>query len=253
MTGDGTKDGPARRRALVTGGAVRVGRAIAEALAVHGYDLVLHYHSSATAAEELARRLRTGGARVFLARADLSDPAEIEHPFAVADAELGGLDLLVNSAAIFPHHDPLQVDAAEWDRVFALNTRAAFLCAQQAARRIRAGSIVNILDTGATEAWPGYVPYVASKAALTSVTRGLAAALAPDIRVNGVAPGPVLLPEAANGEAERAAAARRTALGRVGTARDVAEAVLFLAGAGYVTGEILRVDGGQHLRRHRGR
>jgi pteridine reductase len=94
---------------------------------------------------------------------------------------------------------------------------------------------------------------VASKAALASVTRGLAAALAPRIRVNGVAPGPVLLPDGADGEAERTAAARRTALGRVGTAEDVAEAVVFLAGARYVTGEVLRVDGGQHLRLRGGR
>jgi pteridine reductase len=97
------------------------------------------------------------------------------------------------------------------------------------------------------------VPYVASKAALASVTRGLAAALAPRIRVNGVAPGPVLLPDGADGEPERTAAARRTALGRVGTAEDVAEAVVYLAGAQYVTGEVLRVDGGQYLRLRGGR
>jgi pteridine reductase len=238
-----------RPRALVTGGAVRVGRAIAEVLAGAGYDLVLHYHSSSAAAEELSERLRAKGARTFLAQGDLSDPAQIRRPFDVVDRELGGLELLVNSAAIFPRHDPLEVDAAEWDRVFALNARAPMLCSQAAAHRMERGSIVNIIDTGATEAWPGYVPYVASKAALASLTRGLAAAFAPRIRVNGVAPGPVLLPETADGESERSAAARRTALGRVGTAEDVAEAVLFLANAEYVTGEILRVDGGQHLKR----
>jgi pteridine reductase len=116
------------------------------------------------------------------------------------------------------------------------------------------GAIVNIVDTGAFQAWPGYVPYVASKAALASLTRGLAAAFAPRIRVNGVAPGAVLLPDGEDGEdgeEARAAAARRTALGRVGTPEDVAEAVLYLAGAAYVTGEIVRVDGGQHLRARR--
>lgn len=242
-----------RRRALVTGGAVRVGRAIAEALARSGYDLVLHFHSSSAAAEEVAEVLRGRGGRAFPVQADLSDPDQIGRPFDVVDRELGGLDLLVNSAATFSHHDPLEVDAAEWDRVFALNARAPFLCAREAARRIRRGSIVNIIDTGATQAWPGYVPYVASKAALASLTRGLAAALAPRIRVNGVAPGPVLLPENADGESEREAAAGRTALRRVGTAGDVADAVVFLAGADYVTGEVLRVDGGQHLGSRRAR
>jgi len=244
---------PSRPRALVTGGAVRVGRAIAEALARAGYDLVLHYHSSPSAAEEVAETLRSEGGRVVPVRADLSDPGQIGRPFDVVDRELGGLELLVNSAAIFPHHDPLAVDAEEWDRVFALNARAPFLCAQAAARRIERGSIVNIIDTGATEAWPGYVPYVASKAALASLTRGLAAAFAPRIRVNGVAPGPVLLPEDADGDSEREAAARRTVLRRVGAAEDVADAVVFLASTEYVTGEILRVDGGQHLKGRRER
>lgn len=109
------------------------------------------------------------------------------------------------------------------------------------------GSIVNVIDTGWDEAWPGYVPYVATKAGLASITRGLARAWAPDIRVNGVAPGPVLLPVGEDAEEYREAAAGRTALGRVGTPEDVAEAVLYLARADYVTGEIIRVDGGQHL------
>lgn len=237
-----------RRRALVTGGAVRVGRAIAVALAGAGYDIVLHYHTSAEPAARTAEALRAGGARVETSEADLTDPRQIPRPFQAALEALGGLDLLVNSAAIFPRVDPLVATAEDWDRVFALNARAAFLCSQEAARRMERGAIVNIVDTGASQAWPAYVPYVASKAALVSVTRGLAAAFAPRIRVNAVAPGPVLLPEGADGEAEREAAARRTAMGRVGTPEDVAEAVLYLARARYVTGEVLRVDGGQHLR-----
>lgn len=237
-----------RPRALVTGGAVRVGRSIAGALAGAGYDLVLHYHSSGEAADRAAGQLRETGARVVTARADLTDPDQIAGPFEVALEAFGGLDLLVNNAAIFPRTDPLEATAEDWDRVFALNARAAFLCSTEAARRMERGVIVNIVDTGFAQAWPGYVPYVASKAALASVTRGLAAALAPRIRVNGVAPGPVLLPDEADGEAEREAAARRTVLDRVGAPEDVAEAVLYLAGAEYVTGEILRVDGGQHLR-----
>ncbi len=237
-----------RPRAVVTGGAVRVGRAIAERLAAAGYDLVLHYHSSAEAARAVSRRLRDLGAAVEPVRADLTRPEQIGLPFEAADSAFGGLDLLVNSAAVFPRSNPLETTVGDWDQVFALNARAAYFCAQEAARRMEAGAIVNIVDTGADQAWPAYVPYVASKAALASVTRGLAAAFAPHIRVNAVAPGPVLLPEDASGEAERDAVAELTALGRVGSPEDVADAVLYLARADYVTGEILRVDGGQHLR-----
>lgn len=227
---------------------MRVGRAIAERLAGAGYDVVLHYHSSGDSVDDAARRLRDLGATVETVQADLTRPEQISRPFEAAESALGGLDLLVNSAAVFPRSDPLETTVDEWDRVFALNARAAYFCSQEAARRMASGAIVNIVDTGADQAWPGYIPYVASKAALVSVTRGLAAALAPRIRVNAVAPGPVLLPEDANGEAEREVVAELTALGRVGAPEDVAEAVLYLAGAKYVTGEILKVDGGQHLR-----
>ncbi len=242
-----------RPRALVTGGAVRVGRAIAEALADAGYDLMLHYHSSADQAAEAADRVRARGARVDTVRADLSDPGQITLPFDAMEKVFGGLDLLVNSAAIFPRVDPMEATDTDWDTVFALNARAPFLCAQQAARQMgtAGGAIVNIVDTGATEAWPNYVPYVASKAALASLTRGLAAAYAPHIRVNGVAPGAVLLPENEDGEGAHTAASHRTVLGHVGAAEDVAAAVVYLAGAMYVTGEILRVDGGQHLKGRR--
>ena len=232
----------------MTGGGVRVGRAIALALGRAGYDVLVHYHASSGAAEETAEALRAAGARAETARADLTRPDEIARPFEAAEEALGGLDVLVNNAAIFPRSDPLEATAEDWDRVFALTARAAFLCSHEAARRMERGAIINIIDTGAFQAWPAYVPYVASKAALASITRGLAAAFAPRIRVNGVAPGPVILAEGADGEAEREAAARRTALARVGTPDDVAGAVVYLAGADYVTGEIVRVDGGQHLR-----
>ncbi|MFW6089893.1 MAG: SDR family NAD(P)-dependent oxidoreductase, partial [Gemmatimonadota bacterium] len=161
-----------RPRALVTGGAVRVGRAIALALGRAGYDVLVHYHASAEAAEETADALRAGGARAATARADLTRPGQIAGPFVAAGEAFGGLDLLVNNAAIFPRVDPLEATADDWDRVFALNARAAFLCSREAARRMERGAIVNIIDTGASQAWPAYVPYVASKAALASVTRG---------------------------------------------------------------------------------
>ncbi len=132
--------------------------------------------------------------------------------------------------------------------MFALNARAPFFCSQAAARVMSeaGGCIINIAESGAGEAWPAHVPYLASKAALISLTRGLARAWAPRIRVNAVAPGPVLLPDSYD-RVEREKAAARTALGRVGRPDDVAEAVLYLDRAGYVTGEVLYVDGGSRL------
>lgn len=248
MTGELEKSRTGRR-ALVTGGATRVGRSIALTLGRAGYEVGIHYRTSQGDAATTVRDLKRMGGRAQAFRADLTDPAQILALFAEVDRRLGGIDLLVNSAAAFPRHDPLTVSPEDWDRIFHLNTRAPFLCAQQAASRMRAGSaIVNITDTGADEAWPSYVPYVASKAALVSLTRGLARAWAPEIRVNAVAPGPVLLPEGASSDSEERLAAERTVLGRVGTPEDVAEAVLFLDGASYVTGEVVRVDGGHHLK-----
>ena len=240
---------PTAPRALVTGGAVRVGRAIALALGGAGWRVAVHYRSSETEAGEVVAFLEAGGAGGVAVSADLEDPASIDRLFAETERALGGLDLLVNSAAIFPRHDPMTVTPAEWDHLFDVNLRAPFLCARAAARRmmVDGGSIVNVIDTGWDEAWPGYVPYVATKAGLASITRGLARAWAPNIRVNGVAPGPVLLPEGEDADEYREAAAGRTALGRLGAPADVADAVLYLARAGYVTGEIIRVDGGQHL------
>ena len=237
------------RRALVTGGAVRVGRSISVALGRAGYEVGVHYRTSQGDAAATVKDLKRmgGGAQAF--RADLADPAQIQGMFEEVDERLGGIDLLVNSAAIFPRSEALKLSAEDWDRVFEINTRAPFLCAQQAARRMGAGSsIVNITDTGADEAWPSYVPYVASKAALVSLTRGLARAWAPDIRVNAVAPGPVLLPDEESSEDDERLAAERTVLGRVGTPEDVAGAVLYLDRAPYVTGEVIRVDGGHHLK-----
>lgn len=242
--------GTEARRALVTGGAVRVGRAIALALGRAGYSVAIHYHASAGAAESAAAALRNDAAKALPLQADLSKPEEVRRLFQrIADA-WGRLDLLVNNAAVFPRARPGEVRVADWDHVFAVNLRAPFLCAREAARLMgeAGGAIVNIADVAAFEAWPAYAPYAASKAGLVSLTRSLARAWAPRVRVNAVAPGAVLLPEGTDEEARRAAAGR-AALGRVGQPEDVARAVLYLAEAEYVTGDVLRVDGGAHLLR----
>jgi len=249
--GSGAVATPAR--ALVTGAAVRVGRAIALELAAAGFDVAVHYNGSSDAAARLADRLRELGAQAYPVAADLAVPGDIQRMFAELAAEWGTLDLLVNSAAIFPRSRPEDVTPEDWDRVIAINARAPFLCAQAAAELMgeAGGSIVNIADVAAYEAWPSYVPYAASKAAVVSLTLGLARAWAPRVRVNAVAPGPVMLPDGTDSRARRLAASR-TALGRVGDAKDVAEAVLYLASAEYVTGEVIRVDGGAHLLKARG-
>lgn len=225
-----------------------MGRAIARALGAAGYRVAVHYHGSEEEAERTVREIREAGGRADPFRADLRDPDAVERLFSELREALGGLDVLINNAAAFPRGRPEEVSVREWDDLFALNLRAPFLCAR-AARRLMGeagGSIVNIADVAAFQAWPAYVPYAASKAGLVSLTRGLARAWAPRVRVNAVAPGAVLLP-ARYGEEERRAAADRAALGRVGRPEDVAQAVLYLLSADYVTGEVVRVDGGAHL------
>ncbi len=236
--------------ALVTGAARRLGRHIARALAQAGADIAIHYHSAADEAAEALRELELLGVRVGTFQADLGNIAEISHLFARLQDKFGGLDILVNSAALFNRVPVLEITPAEWDRVMNVNLRAAFFCSQAAARSMKrrgGGSIINIADVGAFQPWPGYAHHSVSKAGLIMLTRVLARALAPDIRVNAVAPGPVLPPDDLS-EAQLAELAEMTALHRLGTPEDVTSAVLFLIGAAYVTGETLVVDGGKLLR-----
>ncbi len=239
----------AGRVALVTGGARRVGKAIALALAGKGADVVVHYNSGEADAQETVRALRALGVRAVALQADLGDAAAAQSLPQQAHAALGALDILVNSAAMMMRTPIGEVSVAQWDAMFHLNLRAPFLVAQAAVPLLRArnGVIVNIADLAAYETWPAYVPHAITKAGVVQMTRGLARALAPDIRVNAVAPGAVLLPdEWDTAAAERLAAT--TPLARLGSAEDVAQAVVYLCEASYVTGEVLIVDGGRHIR-----
>lgn len=236
-----------RKAALVTGGAKRLGRAIARKLAEAGLNIALHYHTSASEAAETAHLLRELGAEVTLHQADLSLVAEAERLVDEAAAAWGRLDVLVNNASVFIRTPLGSVTEAQWDVVLNTNLKGPFFCAQRAGTLMQAagsGVIVNLIDTGIYIAWAGYVPYLISKAGLEQLTYGLAKALAPQVRVNGVAPGPVL-PQAEDGPPEQAQAARRTLLGRLGGPEAVAEAVLYLVQAEFVTGVVLPVDGGQ--------
>lgn len=227
----------APRVALVTGAGVRLGEAVARHLARHGYAVAAHYH---------AHRPRGFAAAL---QADLASP---EGPAALAAAfraRFSRLDLLVNSAAGFEARSLEATDAAAFDAQLDLNARAPLLLTRALLpllRRAR-GSVVNVADVGGgLVAWSGYAAYCASKAALVRLTECLALELAPRVRVNAVAPGTVLWP-ASYPAARRRRLAARIPLGRAGTPLDVAEAVRYLAGAPFVTGAVLPVDGGRRL------
>ena len=234
------------RVALVTGGAVRVGRAIALALAREGADVAIAYLRSGAAAKATVRQLGGLGVRAIALRADLAEPAEARRLVARVVHRLGRLDILVNNAAVFFRTPLLTTTPAQFDRLIAVNLRGAFFCAQAAARTMsrHGGRIINIADVGAVRAWPGYIPYGISKAGVAMLTKGLAAALAPTIQVNAVGPGVVLLPEGFPRASQRRIATR-IPMGRHGDPTDVAEAVRFFATCPrYITGQILFVDGG---------
>jgi pteridine reductase len=237
------------RVALVTGGGTRVGRVIALALGKAGMRVAVHYARSERGAREVAEQIVGFGSDARTLPGDLTDPATgprlVEHTAKV----FGSLDVLVNSAAVMLRTPVGEVLVEDWDAMFALNLRAPFFLSQAAARVMgeRGGVIVNIADLAAFETWKGYIPHAITKAGIVQMTRGLAHALATKIRVNAVAPGSVLLPEGWTQEqADRLIST--TPLKRLGSAEDVAQAVMYLICADYVTGETIIVDGGRHVR-----
>ena len=218
-----------------------MGRAIALALADAGMDVAIHHHRSTAAVRRTARDVRARGVRAVTLRADLRRPAAPAQLVAAAARALGGLDVLVNNAAIFVRTPLGRTTAAQWDAVHTLNLRAPFLCAQAAARVMRRGGhIVNIADVAVLRAWPGYVPYTVAKAGLVTLTRLLAAILrARGIAVNCVAPGMILRPSGFS-----LARWRALTRGRTRTPEEVGAAVVFLAtGPRTVTGQMVLVDG----------
>jgi NAD(P)-dependent dehydrogenase (short-subunit alcohol dehydrogenase family) len=235
--------------ALVTGGAVRVGLEIARALADAGADVAIGYRRSAAEARAAVRDLEARGVRAAALRADVARPREARALVTAAVKRLGRLDILVNNAALFFRTPVLTTTIVQFDRLLAVNLRAPFFLSQAAARAMgrRGGRIINIADVGAVRAWAGYVPYGISKAGVLMLTRGLAAALAPGIQVNAVAPGVVLLPEGFPRVSGRRLTAR-IPMGRHGRPADVAQAVRFFATCSdYITGQVLFVDGGMSV------
>ena len=235
--------------ALVTGAAHRVGREIALALARAGADVIVHYHRSAAAADHTAQEIRGAGRRALTAGADLAQVTEIERLFQEGARAFDRLDILVNSASFFEHVDFMAMTPEQWDRTLDVNLRGPAFCAQAAARLMLAqggGHIVNIADVIGLRPWPRFPHHSVAKAGLVMLTQVLAATLAPTVRVNAVAPGPVLKPP---GMAEQRwqEIGAASLLGRPGRASDVAEAVIYLVQSSYITGEVLVVDGGSRF------
>jgi NAD(P)-dependent dehydrogenase (short-subunit alcohol dehydrogenase family) len=235
--------------ALVTGGAKRVGRAISLKLAAAGHAVAIHCNESVAEAEELAGIITAGGGRAAVVSADLADPAAVEDILPAAAAQLGPVTVLVNNASMFAKDRVTALDVPTWNRQFSVNIRAPSVLAGALANALpdgAEGAIVNILDQRVWKLTPEYYSYTLSKAAMWAATRTMAQALAPRIRVNAVGPGPTLA-NVHDGEALFLKEASGTLLERPIAPDEIAEAVLFLVGARGVTGQMIAVDGGQHL------
>jgi NAD(P)-dependent dehydrogenase (short-subunit alcohol dehydrogenase family) len=232
--------------ALVTGGAVRIGRAIARALADQGCGVVVHYRRSRAEAAALCRELEACGVPAWRVRADLVSETGCRRAIDEAVARAGRLDILVNNAAVFNACPLERIDARTLDTEFRANLYAPIFLTRYFVAVARSGRIINLLDRRIAAHDPGRIPYALSKKALADFTRAAALALAPRFTVNGVAPGPVLPPP---GESKSYLNVRagRIPTGRPATPEEVADAVVFLSRSPSITGQIVFVDGGQHL------
>ncbi len=245
----------AGRTAIVTGGAVRLGRVIACALAENGCNVVVHFSTSEAAAEETATAIREFGVRALTVCADFRDPLKAARTvFDAAEAEFDTIDVLINSAAIFEEGTLADTTEDQWDRHFAINAKSPLFLAQRFARGrendppeagIRS-LIVNLVDWRATRPIPGHLVYTLAKTALAGLTRILAQELGPGIQVNAVAPGAILPPPDADAR-YLDSIAQRNLLKRAGGPNDVADAVLFLLRSDFLTGEMIHVAGGEQL------
>jgi NAD(P)-dependent dehydrogenase (short-subunit alcohol dehydrogenase family) len=240
---------PEGKTALVTGGAHRVGKVISLALAQAGANVVVNYHHSAEDAEETAALARELGVGVLAVKADIGDVRQVEAMVAEAAGKFGGVDILVNNASLWRQTPFPTKNYDDWHRVTNILINGSFYCANTVAPHMLekgSGVIVNIIDLAAYEAWPNFIAHCVGKAGLLALSRQLALELAPAVRVNAIAPGPVLPPPDYD-EEQIARAADKTLLDRWGPANDIADAVLYFVKANYVTGEALAVDGGQRI------
>ncbi|MEN3974614.1 SDR family oxidoreductase [Emcibacter sp. SYSU 3D8] len=237
------------RTALVTGAGARIGRAIALGLAERGWAVAVHFHQSDLAAEETVRDIQRHGGHAAAVPADLADEVQVESLVTRAAAALGPVTCLVNNASIFERDDALTVTRESWDRHMDINLRAPLVLAQQLAANLpddEPGNIINLIDQRVLRLTPLFTSYTISKAALWTLTQTLAQALAPRIRVNAIAPGPTL-PNVRQSHADFAAQVAALPLERGPALDEFVAAVSLILDAPSMTGQMIALDGGQHL------
>lgn len=237
------------RAALVTGGAKRIGRALALTLAEAGFDIAIHYASSAAEAEEVAAAIRALGRRAVTLRGDLAREDEVVPLLPAAQAAIGPLGVLVNNASTFERDEWHDATRQSWDRHMEPNLRAPFVLAQDFARALpegREGVVVNMLDQRVWSLTPHFVSYTVSKAGLWALTQSLALALAPRVRVNAIGPGPAL-PSARQSAEQFARQCCSVPLRRGTSPEELARALLMILALPSMTGQMVALDGGQHL------
>jgi NAD(P)-dependent dehydrogenase (short-subunit alcohol dehydrogenase family) len=220
-------------------------------MAGRGADVVIHYKSSASEAHETVKAVERLGQRAFAIQADLAEPDQVEVLADNAVQACGKVDILVNSAAIFRMTPLESLTAQDWEQFLRVNLTGPFLLARRLGLLMRqqgAGKIINVADVAGIKPWADFLPYSVSKGMLITITQGLAKALAPEVQVNAVVPGTVLLSEG-YGEKERESIVKGTLLKRIGDPVDIAKTVLFLVeGSDFITGQVVVVDGGQSIR-----
>lgn len=236
---------------LITGGAVLIGRAISLELSKAGATIFCQYYSSSEVAQSLKTEIEKSGGNIHIFQSDLSKKDGIKQTIDEVIRVFGRVDILVNNAALFFKTPLGKVSEKDWDTLHNLNLKSPFFLAQAVSQYMlkqKSGKIINIADAGAETPFPAYLPYSISKAGIINMTKGLAKALAPNIQVNCISPGPVLFPDNYS-EEERKFSIEQTLLKREGSAEDIAKTVRFLLeGSDYITGAVIPVDGGRQVR-----
>lgn len=237
------------RTVLITGAAKRIGRALAEDLGARGWAVAIHYNGSADEAETVAARIRKGGANVATLKADLANGEEVAALMPKAAQALGPIGCLINNASIFERDEAATATLESWERHQAVNLRAPFFLTQAFAKQlppVASGAVINIIDERVWHLTPHFVSYTVSKTGLWTLTKTLAMAYAPRIRVNAIGPGPTL-PSPYQNQAQFDRQQARMPLGRGTTPAEICTAARFILEAPAMTGQMIALDGGQHL------